>query len=324
MRLPACRPGRFRSLSLLAMMGVLLLQTSVVFLAAREEAEALTTLTEQAKEVSLTAGTGVARSGAESTVTLEKPVAEYDFSGLDDKISLDIRAMDIIHFLKFLAIEGNLNIVASNSVTGTVNLLVNGVTIGDALEIVLSMNNLAYELKGNIIKIITNAEYKALYGVDFYDQRETYITQLRYASPTDIGAILANIKSDIGKVIFDNSTGTVILVDTPEKIKEMKIIIERQELPTISRIMPTETRVFELQYAKVEELSDTLQDVLTIDLGTIRTDTRTNSVVLTDLPHKLDEIEILIKAFDRKTRQVFIEAKIVEATLSDTFQWGID
>lgn len=308
----------------LAMTGALLLLASLAPLAAQDEREGLATLTEQAKEAFFTKDAGAARGEAESTVTSEKPVAEYDFLGLDNQIALDIRTMDIIHFLKFLAIEGDLNIVASNSVTGTVNLLVNGVTIGDALEIVLSMNNLAYELKGNIIKIITNVEYKALYGVDFYDQRKTYITRLKYASPTDIGAILANVKSDIGKIIFDNSTGTVILVDTPEKIEEMKVIIERQELPTISRIMPTETRVFELQYAKVEDLSDTLQGILTADLGTMRTDTRTNSIIITDLAHKFDEIEILVKTFDRKTRQVFIEAKIVEATLSDTFQWGID
>jgi type II secretory pathway component GspD/PulD (secretin) len=253
-----------------------------------------------------------------------EPISSYDFSGLDTKISLDIREMDIIHFLKFLAIEGNLNIVASNTVTGTVNLLINDVTIGDALEIVLSMNNLAYEVRGNIIKIITNEEYKILYGVDFYDQREIYITKLKYASATNVGAILGNVKSAIGKILYDNSTGTVILIDTPEKIDEMKEVIAKQELPTIARVLPTETRVFVLNYTKVEDISDEIEKALTADVGNMRTDTRTNTMVVTDMPHKIKEIEKMIEAFDRKTRQVFIEAKIVEATLTDLFQWGID
>jgi len=253
-----------------------------------------------------------------------EPIADYDFAGLDKTISLDIRGMDVVHFLKFLAIEGDLNIVASNSVMGTVNLLINNVTIGDALEIVLSMSNLAYEVTGNIIKVITNEEYKALYGVDFYDQRETYITQLKYASPADVGAILGNVKSDIGKVIFDNSTGTLILVDTPEKIEEMSEVVDQQELPTITRILPTKTEVFTLNYAKVDDIEDTIEKVLTTDVGTARSDSRTNRIIVTDLPHKIEEVRDILSAFDRKTRQVFIEAKVVEATLSDTFQWGID
>jgi len=250
--------------------------------------------------------------------------AEYDFSGLDNEISLDIREMDIVYFLKFLAIEGKLNIVTSRHVTGTINLLINNVTIGDALEIVLSMNNLAYEVKGNILKIITNDEYRLLYGVDFYDQRDIFITQLKYASPTSVGALLGNVKSEIGKIVYDDTTGTIILIDTPEKIEEMKEVIEQQELPTIKRMFPTETKIFELRYTKIEDIESQVEKMITPDVGTVEVDTRTNSIIITDLPHVLGPVETLINAFDRKTRQVFIEAKIVEATLSDTFQWGID
>jgi len=251
-------------------------------------------------------------------------ISNYDFPGLENKISLDIRAMDIVHFLKFLAVEGNLNIVTSNGVTGVVNLLINDVTIGDALEIVLSLNNLAYELRGNIIKVISNEEYKTLYGVDFYDQRQTVVYKLKYASPTNVGTMLGNVKSDIGKIIYDDSTGTLVLIDTPDKIKEMEAIIKEQEMPTISRRLPTETKVFELEYGSVDDIKGVISEALTADIGTVRSDSRTNRLVVTDLPHKIEEIETIITAFDRKTREVFIEAKIVEVTLADTFKWGID
>ncbi len=251
-------------------------------------------------------------------------MSEYDFPGLAKKISLDIRSMDVIQFLKFLASEGSLNIVTSKNVTGSVNLLINDVTISDALEITLAMNNLASEVKGNIISVMTNAEYKTLYGVDFYDQRKTFVYQLKYASVKNVGAMLANIKSDIGKIIFDDSTGTMVLIDTPSKIKEMREIIKQQELPTVTRVYPTQTRVFELKYAKVEALKDDITKLLTPDIGTVRADTRTNSFIVTDMPGQFKKIEVVLGAFDRKTRQVFIEAKIVEVTLGDKFQWGID
>lgn len=251
-------------------------------------------------------------------------ITDYDFNGLKKKMSLDIRAMDIIQFLKFLANEGSLNIVASKNVAGSVNLLISDVTIADALEIVLAANNLASEVKGNVISIMTNAEYKTLYGVDFYDQRKTYICRLKYASVKNVGAMLANVKSEIGKIIFDESTGTVVLIDTPAKINEMREIIKQQELPTVTRVYPTETRVFELKYAKAETVKDEISKVITPDIGSMRTDIRTNTLVITDLPGQLEKMQVLLNAFDRKTRQVFIEAKVVEVTLGDKFQWGVD
>ncbi|MDD5428343.1 MAG: secretin N-terminal domain-containing protein [Candidatus Omnitrophica bacterium] len=251
-------------------------------------------------------------------------ISEYGIEGLKKRLSLDIRSMDINQFLKFLATEGSLNIVTTKNVSGLVSLLINDVTIADALEIALSANNLASEKKENIISIMTNAEYKAMYGVDFYDQRMTFVYQLKYASVKNVSAMLANIKSDIGKVISDESTGTIVIIDTPAKIREMKEVIKQQELPTVTRVYPTETKVFEMKYAKIETIKDELTKLLTPDIGTMRTDTRTNSVMITDLPYQFRRIETMLHAFDRKARQVFIEAHIVEVTLGDQFQWGVD
>jgi len=256
--------------------------------------------------------------------TSHKVITDYDFPGLKKNISLDIREMDVIYFLKFLAIEGDLNIVASKNVVGPVNLLIKDVTIGDALDIVLSMNNFAYQVQRNVIKIMSNAEYKTLYGVDFYDKRETVIYQLKYASCENVGTMLGNVKSEIGKVIYDDSTGTLVLMDTTSKIDEMEKVIEKQELPTVTHILPTETKIFELEYTSAEDIKGEVTEALSENIGSLRIDARTNTLIVTDLPHRMEKIEVMIKAFDRKTREVFIEAKIVEVTLTNTFQWGID
>jgi type II secretory pathway component GspD/PulD (secretin) len=253
-----------------------------------------------------------------------KNISEYPFPGLKKKISLDVREMDMAQFLKFLATEGNLNIITSKAVTGPVSLLINDVTIGDALELALAMNGFAYQVKGNVITVMTTAESKTMFGVEFYDQRQTAIYQLKYASPKNVAAILGNIKSDIGKIVFDDTTGTLVLIDTPSKVKEMDVIIQKQELPTVSRVLPTDVRLYELRYAKVETVKDEVSKLLTPDIGSIRTDLRTNTLVVTDLPHVLEKLDVLINAFDRKVREVFIDAKIIEVTLNDKFQWGVD
>jgi len=256
--------------------------------------------------------------------TIRDVMSAEIFPGLAQKISIDIRDMDVVSFLKFLAIEGNLNIVTTPAVTGRVNLIISDVTIDNVLEIVLSMNNFAFQVKGNVLKVMTNEEYKTAYGVDFYENRTTYVCQLKYASPANVGMMLGNVKSAIGKVVYDDSTGTLILVDTHEKVEEMKKIIEKQELPTVTRVLPTVTETFELKYARIDDVKSEITEALTADIGSMRTDTRTNTMIITDLPHNMKNIVELIGSFDRKTRKVFIEAKIVEVTLSDTFKWGID
>ncbi len=254
----------------------------------------------------------------------QRSLSAEDFPGLKKKISVDLRGMEIVDVFKFLAVEGSINIAIARDVVGTVNLLINDVTIEDIFEILLSTNNLAYQVQGNVITVISNQEYKALQGVDFHDQRETVIYQLKYASAQNAGTLLGNVKSDIGKIIYDDSTGMLVLIDTPSKIKEMDVIVKKTDISTITRELPTQTRIFELGYAKVEDILAEVQAALTPNVGTIRKDTRTNTIVVTDLPHKLKEVETIIGAFDRRTRQVFIEAKIVQVTLSDEFKWGID
>jgi len=49
--------------------------------------------------------------------------------------------------------------------------------------------------------------------------------------------------------------------------------------------------------------------------GTVDIDVRTNTVILKDISHVIDEATALIKAIDTQTPQVMIEAKIVEANL---------
>jgi type II secretory pathway component GspD/PulD (secretin) len=251
-------------------------------------------------------------------------LSRYNFPGLQEKISLDFQDMEITDALKFLAVKGNLNIVASTNITGTINLLLTDVTIGDVLEVILVVNNLAYEIQGNIIKVITAEDYEKLYGRAFYDQKKVEIVQLKYAPSANVGAMLEGVKSNIGRVIYDEAAGTVVLVDTPEKIEQMKEVIKTAEMPTVSRAYPTVTETFQLQYAKAEDLNEKIAGILTPEIGEIQIDSRTNRIVVTDLPHKIEKTKILIETFDEKTQEVFIEAKVVQVSLDDHFQWGVD
>jgi type II secretory pathway component GspD/PulD (secretin) len=277
-------------------------------------------------------GIGPAYTQLEESKELLSDFDPTDFSsssspsleGLSRKVSLDLRGMDIIDTIKFLAMKGDLNIATSKNVKGRITLFLNNVEIADVLDIILLTNSLACQKKRGIITIMTEAEYEALYGEKYSDKRQIKVIKLRYASASKVGAALDNVKSTIGKIIMDDMTGTVILIDTPEKLREMEAVAFDLDRGIIEKQPPTDTKVFELQYAKVEDISSTLSEALTPDIGSIRKDERTNKIIVHDLPYKLKEIEQMVAAFDTRTREVFIEAKIVEVTLKDEFAMGVN
>ncbi len=250
--------------------------------------------------------------------------ASDPFSGLSRKISLDLRSMDIMDTLKFLSKQGDLNMVATKNVSGKVTLFLKDVTIADVLEIIMLTNSLASEKKAGIITLMTEAEYEALYGEKYTNKKQTKTITLKYADPKRVGTILGNLKSSVGKVIIDDATGMIILIDTPEKVKEMEDAAIRSDLSTVNRVLPTIRETFELDYAKIGEVKGEITKVLTKDVGTIEIDERTNKLVVTDLPHNMERIRALVADFDAKTREVLIEAKIVEITLNDDYAMGVD
>jgi type II secretory pathway component GspD/PulD (secretin) len=250
--------------------------------------------------------------------------ASDPFSGLSRRISLDLRNMDIMDTVKFLSKQGNLNIVATKNVNGKVTLFLNDVTISDVLDMILLTNSLACEKKAGIITLMTENEYEALYGEKYTNKKETKTISLKYADPKRVGTILGNLKSSIGKVIIDDATGMIILIDTPEKIKEMEEAARKADISTVNRVLPTVRETFELEYAKVGEVKGEISKVLTKDVGSVEVDERTNKLVVTDLPHNMERVRSLVADFDSNTREVLIEAKIVEITLSDDYAMGVD
>ncbi|MFH1898135.1 MAG: AMIN domain-containing protein [Candidatus Desantisbacteria bacterium] len=101
--------------------------------------------------------------------------------------------------------------------------------------------------------------------------------------------------------------GTVIFVDTKENLN------------LVGELM---TRVFPLNYAMAGEVMGGIQSGALTPVGKISVDIRTNALIITDTVGNFPKIEQLIKDLDTETKQVMIEAKIVEVYLNKTNQLG--
>ena len=87
---------------------------------------------------------------------------------------------------------------------------------------------------------------------------------------------------------------------------------------------PLETAYFPISYANAQsDIRPHLESLLTKGRGSITVDDRTNLIIFTDVPSKVEQARLLVQKLDTVTPQVLIEARIVEATTSFTRNLGV-
>jgi type IV pilus assembly protein PilQ len=171
----------------------------------------------------------------------------------------------------------------------------------------------------------------------------------------DVFRILADI-SGFNIIIANNVTGTVTLKlsDVPwdqaldvvledaglgaivegnvMKIAPLATLEKRQSdilaaARSKEQLEPLDTRQVFVNYARAEELVPLVSPLLSTR-GIITVDTRTNSLLLTDIQSTIGYVEELINSLDTRTPQVLIESRVVQATLDFIrelgVQWGLN
>ncbi len=129
------------------------------------------------------------------------------------------------------------------------------------------------------------------------------------------------------------TTAETIRREMEEKQKEQGNLIKSMENRENIEELYTET--FLLNFAKALDIQKVLvgivpgvaaaKPILTAR-GSARADERTNTLIVRDIRSRIDEVQALLKKLDAPTRQVHIEARVVQATTtfarSIGVQWG--
>ncbi len=176
--------------------------------------------------------------------------------------------------------------------------------------------------------------YELLGGV-----KDSFSMDFQNANIKNIFRIIAEV-SGFNLVLSPDVSGTVNirLVDVPWN-KAFELILENNGLGrlcegNVIRIVPNATllalqvaeplvtEMIRINYADITEMSTNLAG-LKSPRGNITADTRTNTLILTDISEKVDEMISVIKTLDVKTPQVMIESKIVEVTRGFAQELGV-
>ncbi len=171
-----------------------------------------------------------------------RPIGGDEKVYIGDPISMTLRDADVVETLRSFATISDLSIVVQPEVEGSVTVELENVPWDQALEQILKINGLGYEIEGTIMRIAPlsilrkEAEQKAALAQAKADQvpLQTIVKRLSYSSANEMANLLSqggNLLSRRGSVIVDQRTNTLILKELPEYMDTVIAVIEEIDTP---------------------------------------------------------------------------------------------
>jgi len=165
-----------------------------------------------------------------------KPV----YSG--DKLTLNFQNIAVREALSVIADFTGLNVVISDSVTGSLTLRLKDVPWDQALDIILQSKGLDMRKSGNVIQVAPREEIAAREKVQMtvaqdvseLEPLHTESFRLSYQKGADIVALISSkdqrILSKRGSAVVDARTNTVFVQDTPSRLEEVRRLIQQVDV----------------------------------------------------------------------------------------------
>jgi type IV pilus assembly protein PilQ len=172
-------------------------------------------------------------------------LGETERTYVGEPIDLRVTGADVNDVLRTFAQLSGLNIIVQPGVSGAVTAEMENVPWDQALEQILRINNLGYELDGNIMRI-------APVGVLRQEARErqelaaaralaiplrTVIKRLSYANAQAVAGVLRSggagggLLSQRGSVIVDGRTNTLIIKELPNFLDTVLQVVDNLDTP---------------------------------------------------------------------------------------------
>jgi len=160
-----------------------------------------------------------------------------------ERISLSFQSVDIRSLLQIIADVAGTNMVVSDSVTGELAMRLQNVPWDQALDIILRTKGLGMRQQGNVMLVAPLGELAAREKEEAEAEKSkitlaplrSEIIQINYAKAADVEALLKSgensILSERGRVTRDERTNNLLVLETREKLAEIRQLIARLDIP---------------------------------------------------------------------------------------------
>ena len=169
---------------------------------------------------------------------------EFDYVG--DRISLNFQSIEVRAVLQLIADFTELNLVASDSVTGSITLRLQNVPWDQALDLVLKTRGLDSRQIGNVLMVAPAQEIAERERQEIEANKQlaelaplqSEFIRIRYAKATDVVGLFeagseegGSLISERGSVVVDERTNSIVVTDTAAKLAEIRDLIEKVDIP---------------------------------------------------------------------------------------------
>lgn len=171
------------------------------------------------------------------------------------RISINYQNGDVRALLRLMAEELGLNVVISESVTGTTTLVLKDVPADQVIDIIFQQKGLDMRKKDNVMIIAPRDELAAREKLEFESRQQleeleplrTETFQLNYHDAEAFKKILTDkeqrILSKRGSAIIDPRSNILFIQDTPTRLEELRRVIATVDIPV--RQVMIEARIVE-------------------------------------------------------------------------------
>lgn len=186
-----------------------------------------------------------------------------------EKLSLNFQNVDVRRLLQVIGEFTGLNMVVSDSVGGSITLILKDVPWDQALDIILKQKGLDMRKNGNVVLIAPREELAIKEKLELESRQQIgdieplhqESFQLNYHKAKAIFDVLKNkeqtLLSKRGAVIVDERTNQLFVTDTPSRLADLRRLIASIDIP-VRQVMIE---------ARIVEASDSFSKNLGVRLG---------------------------------------------------------
>jgi type II secretory pathway component GspD/PulD (secretin) len=150
--------------------------------------------------------------------------------------------------------------------------------------------------------------------------------KIGYGQPDANGTVKTEPQLSIRWENISAENALIALLDNYglQLIRDNKTGIDRIALKDPTAPPPLITRVVQLKYSSVTNMTEAVQSVFTDKRSKVLSDSRTSQLVVVATDPEQAAVDTLIASLDKPTKQVLIETKLVEISSNPTSKKGVD
>ncbi len=179
-----------------------------------------------------------------------------------ERISLSFQSVDIRSLLQIIADVAGTNMVVSDTVSGDIAMRLQNVPWDQALDIILRTKGLGMRRQGNVMMVAPVAEIATREKAELEAQIQAVqlaplrseIIQVNYAKAADLKALITSEKSsllsDRGRISVDDRTNTLIVLETRDRLADIRELIGRLDIPVRQVLIESRIVIANDDYSK--------------------------------------------------------------------------